>query len=373
MSTMTLTLGRPTESAEARLGLPASQEEVERVLSTLDEHAEDISKPIVVQDVQCEVPGIYRHICWSDITRQSDLQSLNRLAEKIGGMDERQKLAFAGALSIEPVNSLDDVLTLTDRLDGYVFLPNIGTDQELGRFLVDTGYKDFPKNVRPYLDYGAIGAEYCANHAGSYVPGGYVRRKDSQPGMEEGKKPVFLLHLTARDGATQYILSLPASEERLGTAKQALEVDEFCQADISRIECSFDGLARYLAMDTPSVETINEVASELEAVPSEDMRKLCAVCEVCPPVSWEEMRDLVTDLDDYEFCPEDPEQYGREAADHLRSDVDALLEELEGYVDYEAFGEQQMEADGVRFTAYGNLRRLSEPLPEEPDFGQKFV
>ena len=32
MSTMTLTLGRPTESAEARLGLPASQEEVERVV-----------------------------------------------------------------------------------------------------------------------------------------------------------------------------------------------------------------------------------------------------------------------------------------------------------------------------------------------------
>ena len=230
MSAMTLTLGRPAESAEARLDLPAGQEEIRRVLSTLDEHAEDISNPIVVQDVQCEVPGIYRHICWADVTRQSDIRILNQLADKISGMDERRKLTFAGALGIEPVNSLDDVLALTDRLEGYIFLPNIGTDQELGRFLVDTGYKDFPENVRPYLNYEAIGAEYCANHPGSYVPGGYVRKRDSQPGMEEDNKPVFLLYLTARGGAAQCVLPLPASEDRLDTAKRTLQVDEFCQA-----------------------------------------------------------------------------------------------------------------------------------------------
>ena len=53
MSAMTLTLGRPAESAEARLDLPASQEEVERIRPTLDEYAEDAGKPIVIQDVRC--------------------------------------------------------------------------------------------------------------------------------------------------------------------------------------------------------------------------------------------------------------------------------------------------------------------------------
>lgn len=117
MSAMTLTLGRPAESAEARLDLPASQEEAQRVLSTLDEYAEDPGKPVVIQDVRCEVSGLYQYICWVDIKQQSELQKLNRLAEKIGGMDERQELAFAGALNIEPVNGLDDILTLTERLD----------------------------------------------------------------------------------------------------------------------------------------------------------------------------------------------------------------------------------------------------------------
>ena len=373
MSAMTLTLGRPAESAEARLDLPASQEEIRRVLSTLDEYAEDISNPIVVQDVQCEVPGIYRHICWADVTRQSDIRILNQLADKVGGMDERQKLTFAGALGIEPVNSLDDVLALTDRLEGYIFLPNIGTDQELGRFLVDTGYKDFPKNVWPYLNYEAIGAEYCANHPGSYVPGGYVRRRDGQPGIKESEKPAFLLRLTAHNGAAHCLLPLPASEDRMDAAKEALQVEEFCQANIVQIECSIDGLSKYLTLDAPSVEIISEVAAEINALPREDIRKLCAACEITPPTVWEEMLELVCDLDDFEFCSDDPEQYGRSAADHLRSDVDALLEELEGYIDYSAFGEQQMEADGVRPTAYGNLRRLSEPLPEEPEIGMQML
>lgn len=373
MSAMTLTLGRPAESVEARLDLPASQEEAQRVLSTLDEYAEDPGKPVVIQDVRCEVPGLYQYICWVDIKQQSELQKLNRLAEKIGGMDERQELAFAGALNIEPVNGLDDILTLTERLDGYVFLPNIGTDQELGRFLVDTGYKDFPKNVRPYLNYAAIGAEYCADHPGSYVPGGYVRRRDDQPGITESEKPVFLLHLTAHNGTAHCLLPLPASEARLDAAKETLQVDEFCQANIAQIECPIDGLSRYLTMDAPSVETISEVAAEINALPREDIRKLCAACEITLPSVWAEMLELVCDLDDFEFCPDDPEQYGRSAADYLRSDVDALLEELEGYIDYSAFGEQQMSADGVRATAYGSLRRLSTPLPEEPEIGMQMM
>ena len=191
--------------------------------------------------------------------------------------------------------------------------------------------------------------------------------------MKEDKKPVFLLYLTARGGAAQCVLPLPASEDRLDAAKKTLQVEEFCQANISKIECSIAGLTGYLTMDAPSVETINEVAIELEALPNEDIRKLCAVCEITSPSVWTEMLELVCDLDDFEFCSDDPEQYGRNAADYLRSDVDALLEELEGYIDYSAFGEQQMLADGVRPTAYGNLRRLSAPLPEEPGFGQTMM
>lgn len=266
-----------------------------------------------------------------------------------------------------------DEIELVQVLCYLVFLPNIGTDQELGRFLVDTGYKDFPENVRPYLNYAAIGAEYCADHPGSYVPGGYVRRRDSQPSIKESEKPVFLLHLTAHNGATRCLLPLPAAEVRLDAVKETLQVEEFCQANIAQIECSITGLAGYLTMDAPSVETINEVAEELKALPSEDIRKLCAVCEITPPSVWTEMLELVCDLDDFEFCPDDPEQYGRSAADYLRSDVDALLEELEGYIDYSAFGEQQILADGVRATAYGNLRRMSAPLPEEPEIGMQMM
>ena len=69
------------------------------------------------------------------------------MTAKIDGMSLREQSIFAGVLDAESVNGLDDALRLSERLDDYVILPNIISDIELGRFLVDTGYKDFPEAV----------------------------------------------------------------------------------------------------------------------------------------------------------------------------------------------------------------------------------
>ena len=379
MSAMMLTLGRPAESAEARLDLPASREEIERVRSALDEYAEDAGKPIVIQDAGCEVPGIYQYICWANIEEPSDIQKLNQLAESISRMDRRECAIFAGALDAESINGLDDVLTVADRLDGYVFLPNISTDQELGRFLVDTGYKNFPENVRPYLDYKAIGAEYYAEHGGAYGPCGYVCRKNSMGQISERRTALITLHMltqkVAETMSEPFRLPLPATDDELDRAKAELDVDYFTEVTIVRIEFGGPRLEELIPQDGFCVEDANELALSLEKMQQNDSEfsKYLAVLSVMQPETLTGALRLATALDDFEFCPNDPEQYGRNAADYLRSDVDALLEELEGYIDYSAFGEQQMLADGVRPTAYGNLRRLSAPLPEEQEFGQAMM
>ena len=44
---------------------------------------------------------------------------------------------------------------------------------------------------------------------------------------------------------------------------------------------------------------------------------------------------------------------------------------LNGYTDFDALGRDEMEADGVRKTAFGSVKRLSAPwLRQEPEMGQ---
>ena len=39
-----------------------------------------------------------------------------------------------------------------------------------------------------------------------------------------------------------------------------------------------------------------------------------------------------------------------------------VVEELDGFMDYEAYGTYMMDADGVRITDYGLLRREGDPI-----------
>ena len=90
-STITLHLGRRYESTELHLHLPASPDEIDQKLTSLDNYAEGPSKSVELRDVDCEIVGIRQYLRMADPGREGELEKLNTLAEKIEGMDERQK------------------------------------------------------------------------------------------------------------------------------------------------------------------------------------------------------------------------------------------------------------------------------------------
>lgn len=134
---------------------------------------------------------------------RTPLTKLNRLAEKIDGMDERQRDIFSGALDAESAGSLDDVLRVSDSLEAYTFVPNVRSDEELGRYVVVAGQlhgdRRFPEEAWPYLDFAKIGAEYFAGHGGAYTVSGYVmRREDGQQQVQESKPILSFICSTVR-------------------------------------------------------------------------------------------------------------------------------------------------------------------------------
>ena len=173
-----LQLTRADSYDDEYLQLPATPAEVGEVLSWLDETSTDVASTRIVGAIS-DVWNIGRYLKRADVNDPGQIKKLNRIAEITATLDRDGCRLFEGALDAESVNGLDDVITIGERLEQYLYIPHVTTDRELGIFLVNSGVMPFDENVQPYLDYARIGIEYYANHGGAYTAGGYVLRRDS--------------------------------------------------------------------------------------------------------------------------------------------------------------------------------------------------
>ena len=329
MSTITVRIGRSGQDAEVVLTLPAERKESEAILSALDVYRKDA--PLELRAVRCEVPGLLGYLRRTDLDRPEELDKLNHLAELLENMDREQRDLLPGALDMEPIGGMEDVLRVARVLDSYEKIPGVVHETDLGRYLVDSGTLRFPDYVKPYLDYRAIGIEYHAEHSGAFTNSGYVRRKGPAPALEleDPRDTVLTAYLQNEKTGGTYAMKLPASAGRMEAAKRALGVQQ--------------------------------------------RATLLAACEAMGIGRWDEMLEIAEGLDDFElFRVSDPSEYGRQLAEKMAEENYDMLVELDDYIDFTQFGEDKMQENGIRETNYGYVARLSEPLPEEQDFSQTF-
>ena len=364
-----LKLSNRSANEGVNLDLPATPAEVSEAFSWFEWIGVEPSA-VRIAGVNSPVPTLGQYILRADIHDPEQMKKLNELAEAIERMDNREWDIFAGALDAESINGLDDVLKISKRLGDYIILPNVKTDTELGRILVDTGYKNFPENVQPYLDYRAIGAEYYAENGGAYGPGGYVRRKSSLEQAPEQRDALITLYLlTPRVTATianPYRLALPATDEELEQAKEQIDVEYFTEATIVKVEFGKPYLAELIPQECICVEDANELALGIEEMQQRDgeMLKFLAVLSVEQPETISDALRFAINLDDYERITEGTYEYGQSVLRRIGAD-DELIDTIDGYMDFEKFGEDSMVEDGVRQTEFGLIRRCSHPFPEE--------
>ena len=187
---MILTLARDNSGRCVGLRLPAEPADIAAAYEKLDAvSTNDRQTRILRADT-----GVGSLDCWlrdRKMDRPGDYVELGELAEKIGQMDEQQRKTFDGALAGAAFGSVADALRIADSLGDYIFIHGVTTEKELGRFLVDTGYKDFPESVKPYLDYEAIGIEYYAERGGAFTGDGYtLHRGSAEPMLAEQERQV---------------------------------------------------------------------------------------------------------------------------------------------------------------------------------------
>ena len=189
----------------------------------------------------------------------------------------------------------------------------------------------------------------------------------AEPWRDESRDE--MLRMTLRvNGKPDYTLVLPADEEYLDAVKNYLDIDVFADAMLCDIRFKVPYIGELICdTDCPAVEDYNDFAEALEDIWQKDGMLLtyAAVLEAEKPETLRGACELLRNLDNYQRIVEGAYGYGQQRLQETLGLDDEAIYELDGYMDFEKYGQDCMENDCVTKTEFGLLRRLDPPFPEQ--------
>ena len=124
----------------------------------------------------------------------------------------------------------------------------------------------------------------------------------------------------------------------------------------------------------PAVEDYNDFSEALEDIWQKDGALLtyAAILDAERPETLHRACELLQDLDNYQRITEGAYGYGQQRLQETLGLDDEAIYELDGYMDFEKYGQDCMENDCVAKTEFGLLRRLAPPFSEQTQGQQMF-
>ena len=178
---VTLFLRQGENGKQVLLSFPATTLiEIADVAATL-ETLKSMSKTVTIQGAASEVMNLGLYLSGVDLAAEGEVERINQLAKRLEHMSEVDCDKFAGMLDANSISGTRDILQLTERLDDYVILPGCSSARSVGRYLVVCGAFPVPEELSGYINYEALGIEFCDAHGGAACSRGYVVRKEGLP------------------------------------------------------------------------------------------------------------------------------------------------------------------------------------------------
>ena len=174
--------------AETPLSFPTTTEQVQKALQTIGVDGLKYEE-VIVKEYSIGIAGVapllgeYAHI-----------DELNYLAKRLECLLPEDLKKFAAAVRHgEYVCSVQDLINLAYpcNLEQFMWLPEVKTYEDYGRYLVDTK-RDFslPRGARFYFNYEEYGETTAINENGDLTPQGYICHDRSRSFQEiyDGKE-----------------------------------------------------------------------------------------------------------------------------------------------------------------------------------------
>ena len=175
---VTLFLRQGENGKQVLLSFPATTlTEIADVAATM-ESLKSMSKTVTIHGAASEVMNLGLYLSGVDLAAEGEVERINQLADRLEHMSEVDCDKFAGMLDANSISGTRDILRLTEHLDDYVILPGCSSAQSIGKYLVGCGAFPVPEKLIGYINYEAVGIEFCDAHGGAACSRGFVVRKE---------------------------------------------------------------------------------------------------------------------------------------------------------------------------------------------------
>ena len=156
--------------ATAQLSFPTTTEQVQSVLREIGVDGLRYEE-VIILEYSTGVKGLA-----GKLGEFVPIDELNYLASRIAELTPEETAKFTAAFSHgEYGDNMQDLINLTYNLDCYDFLPDVRTEEEYGRWLVDHRQEfRLPEKAKLYFDCESYGGDTCINEGGDFSELGYI-------------------------------------------------------------------------------------------------------------------------------------------------------------------------------------------------------
>lgn len=350
--------------------LPATKEEAERVRRSLEKQHPSIMLPFIGA-VDSRFPELENRLVGEIVFPAKNLDRLNQMAERLGSLNGEEEILFRAAFRLEAPYTAEQILETLGHLDRYRLHPEIGSFEEMGKYLSQEETSKLPEGLEAYVDYAGIG-RLRQEDRGYLTEGGYVekrkdlmeqtdagegqnREKESETEKMEKKQGVFSVTLIRESFTDRYIrFTLPLPEQELAEKKRQAGITQEIPERVE-IFTSIDGLLEHLP-PCSTLEGLNQAAKvieEMETCSGIDWKLTFAALEAELPGTMEEFCRVIRGHQTYELLPFPflvPESY---AHYYLDQEGFSIPEGLKDHFDYRRYGQEKIRETGAAETFYG--------------------
>ena len=321
-----------------------------------------------------------------------DLDALNYLARRIDGFDYGEANAFFEGIKAEGMSELKDLINLTDNLNRYSLITNIGSYAEIGRQhtlntkgSIPTAENETPEQTE---EYGRIGRELIGSGTGKFTEHGllfvdreteFVTRYDGTAFPPYYDNSDCMMYATLAFNGQEELLFLPEEETAINKAVRRLGAGTLSDCDITLERCNAGTAANLYesVYQNEGFMQMNSVMNSFDRLSPAERAFLSQLLEYSGFSSAENIAVLSEHLDDLYLIPEttpsDVAEYVLDEGTEYHADT-----ELWDFIDMDALGNHYINQHGAEFIEGGllcsyNGDSVQEILDQlEPEQGIRF-
>ena len=274
-----------------------------------------------------------------------NVEELNYLAKRLDSFDTGEAAQFQAMAHKLELFELKDLINLTFCCQQATVITDFSDLSAVGR---DHYMNLHGGTITPYGVVYDNGMKLEQVYDGQFFPCYYYEPNAITVAVTAKSEPEDTEHITW--------LYLPMAQEEIDRTLQRAGItaplDIQLRLEDTQLPNEVDVL---LDMEQESLAGLNVLAQATDELSSDDMKKLGAVVTLAKPQNAEQIKNLVENLDLFDFAPgaHTPEEYGKymiQQSGHFDYD-----ENLDEFYDYEKYGLQRMGEEDGMFTDRGYI------------------